>query len=188
MGNVDGKTYIYAIYCLIPARSSNEGKCGDRSFTAAYHRARGLAVFVRDAASEDARLLTQRVDPDFGLYYYEKPEIVRTAAEVILHIPVVVDGTGHFNGSDYYLWENQEWRHLDAVSWLNELKGQIPPGLAIWKGVWPDLRTMEASAGLYRSEDANCCPTGGVVRVKLAIRSGQFVIESVAVEMPAAAR
>jgi hypothetical protein len=184
IGNVDGKTYIYAIYCLIPTRSSNDGKCGGRSFTAGYHRARGLAIFVRDSASDDMRLLTQRVDLDLGLYYYEKPEIIRTAAGDIFEIPIVVDGTGHFNESEYYLWENLEWRRLDSMSWLNELSRQIPLGLAMWKGVWPNLTTMEAIAGLYRRDDANCCPTGGEVRVKLAIRSGQFVIESVAVQAP----
>jgi hypothetical protein len=182
IGSVDGKTYLYAIYCVIPSRSSEDGKCGDRSFTAFYHQARALAVFVRDSSAENVTLLIERVDPDLGLYYYETPQIIRTAAGNILHIPIVVDGTGHGNESEYYLWENQEWRLLDAASWLDDLRKQLPPDLAIWKGVWPDLKTMQVVAGLYRSNDANCCPTGGVVRAKLAIRSGQFVIESIAVE------
>src|SRR5687767_917407 len=27
-------------------------------------------------------------------------------------------------------------------------------------GVWPDLHTLRAEAGLYREGDGNCCPTG----------------------------
>ena len=52
-------------------------------------------------------------------------------------------------------------------------------GLEMRMGVWPDLHTMRAEAGLYQPGDPNCCPTGGIVRARLAIRSQRFVIVSV---------
>jgi hypothetical protein len=58
----------------------------------------------------------------------------------------------------------------------------IPAGLETRKGAWPEIRTMRAETGLYRPGDANCCPTGGVVRARLAIRSNRFVIESLEID------
>jgi hypothetical protein len=181
-GVVDGETYYYAIYCLIPSYTTEKGECGDDSFIARYHRARGSAVFVRNPSSENARLLFERVEREIATVYSEKPEIVRNSAGTLLYLPVAVDGTGHGNASDYYLREAGEWVPIEAATWLAELRTRIPAGLEIWKGVWPDLRTMRADAGLYRADDANCCPTGGIARIRLAIRSRQLVIDSVVVD------
>jgi hypothetical protein len=181
-GAVDGETYYYAIYCLIPSDTTENGECGDYSFIARYHRARGLAVFVRNPSSENARLLFERVDREIAMVYSEKPEIVRNSAGTLLYLPVAFDGTGHGNDSDYYLREAGEWVPIEAAAWLAELGRRIPAGLGIWKGVWPDLRTMQAEAGLYRADDANCCPTGGIARIRLAIRSRQLVIDSVVID------
>jgi putative endonuclease len=181
-GVVDGETYYYALYCLIPSYTTEKGECGDDSFIARYHRARGLAVFVRNPSRENARLLFERVDPEIGTVYYEKPEIVHNPAGTLLYLPVAIDGTGRGNESDYYLRETGEWVPLETAAWLAALLKRIPAGLEIWKGVWPDLRTMRAEAGLYRAGDANCCPTGGVARVRLAIRSRQLVIDSVVID------
>jgi hypothetical protein len=181
-GVVDGETYYYATYCLIPSDTTEKGECGDDSFVARYHRARGLAVFVRSPSGEDARLLFERVDPDRSLVYFGKPEIVHNAVGTLLYLPVTVDGTGHGNASEYYLRERGAWAPLDAAAWLADLRKRIPARLEIWKGVWPDLRTMRAEASLYQAGDTNCCPTGGVARIRLAIRSRQLVIVSVAVD------
>jgi len=181
-GVVDGETYYYAIYCIIPNYTTEKSECGDESLDARYHRARGSAVFVRKASSENARLLFESVAREIGTIRTEKPEIIHSSAGTLLYLPVAIEGTAHGNDSEYYLRGTGEWLPIEATTWFAELQKRIPAGLGIWKGVWPDLRTMRAEAGLYRAGDANCCPTGGIARIRLAIRSRQLVIESVVVD------
>jgi hypothetical protein len=181
-GSTDGQTYYYALYCLIPNYAPDEGQCNDGSFNASYHRQRGLAIFVHDASSSNARLLFERVAGDIESLRYEQPQIIRAAAGTLLYLPVAVDGTGHFNESEYFLRDRGAWEPVEAEKWLEDLRRRIPAGLEIWKGVWPNLQTMKAVAGLYSSGDANCCPTGGTARIGLAIRSRHVVIQSLVVE------
>lgn len=109
---------------------------------------------------------------------YRPPQIIKAAAATFLYIPIAVDGTAHENASAYFLLERGEWVPIEAATWLEDLRRRLPTGLEIRKGVWPDLETMTAEAGLYRSGDDNASPTGGIVRIRLAIRSKHLVIDS----------
>jgi pimeloyl-ACP methyl ester carboxylesterase len=182
VGTIDGQTYYYALYCLVTNSRIPEGTCSGDSFIARYHRQRGLVVFVGDRGSGTVRLLHERVTADVGTKVYAEPEIVRSAAGPILSLPIRVDGTGNYNDSEYYLRKGGAWRRIDSESWLKDLVGRLPANRQIWKGVWPDLKTMRAETGLYRKGDGNCCPTGGTARVRLAIRDTQFVIVSSAID------
>jgi hypothetical protein len=181
-GAADGETYHYALYCLVPNDAPDRGRCNDGSFNADYHRQRGLAVFVREARSGNARLLFERVDGEVGLMRYEKPRIIRAAAGTLLYLPIAYDGTGHLNGSEYFLRANGGWEPIEAETWTKDLLARIPAGLEMRMGVWPDLETMKAETGLYRPGDPNCCPSGGVARIRLAILGKRFVIESFVAE------
>lgn len=178
MGVFNGKRYYYAIYCLIPSYSREDGDCGSGSFSAAFHKARAMAIFVSDDRQDTARLLLKRAEEEIGLVWYEKPEIITNPFGSFLIIPIHLDGTGAGNLSEYYVSDkkSETWRSLDANSWLGEIR--IPTGFSINKGVWPDLKTMTAEAYLYRSGDANCCPTGGKVQLKLGIRNERLFIKS----------
>ena len=180
-GAVDGRTYFYALYCLIPSESDAGGKCGYDSFVARYHRSRALAVFSRDPSNGNVQLVFERADPDFGSAY-DKPQMIQNAAGTLLQLSIDADGTGHFNESEYYLRNAGRWERIESEAWLNDLRKRLPNGLEIWKGVWPDLGTMRAEAGLYRAGDANCCPTGGIARIQLAIRARRLVLVSVVVD------
>jgi len=182
LGNVGGKSFYYATYCIIP-NYPEKGMCGDTSFIARMDEARGLAIFERGAGRNDAQLLFERVNGDIGLYRYtDKPEIIRNRFGTILYLPIAVDGTGNYNESEYYIREAGKWERIDSDAWLVDLSTRIPRGFEVWKGIWPDLHTMQAKAMLYRSGDANCCPTGGVASIRLSIRSKKLVIESMAID------
>ena len=173
------RSYYYAIYCLMPNYGS-EGKCGDGSFAARYNERRALAIFVRHGAGENARLVFERADQEIAVIRVAgKSEIVPTPAGRLLYLPIAVDGTANMNDSRYYLRIGNNWERIDADSWLSDLAKRIPQGLEMWKGVWPDVHTLRADAGLYREGDANCCPTGGTAHIQLAIKSRQFVVESI---------
>jgi hypothetical protein len=184
VGTVDGTTYWYAIYCLIPSYNDDGARCGDRSFHATYFRNRGMALFAAEAPSGMARVLLDRVSDDYGLYYYERPQIVLAPVGRVLHIPIVVDGTGNGNESEYYLRGSGHWARIDATSWIDDVKQRLPPGMELWKGLWPDLTSMKVDTMMYRRGDANCCPTGGHVQISLGLSANRFVIESLAIGPP----
>jgi len=116
------------------------------------------------------------------MYVYEKPQIIRNGASTILMLTIRLDGTGSGNASEYYARKNRAWQRIESESWVEDVRKKIPAGLEIRKGIWPDMQTMTAKAGLYRTGDANCCPTGGAAKIALAIENDRFVVRSVAVE------
>ena len=137
-----------------------------------------------DSSGISAHLFLERVPREVGSLQYDPPQIIRNAAGTILYLPIAVDGTAHLNASEYFLREAGEWQSIEAEEWLKNLSQQVPTGREIWKGIWPDLRTMQAEAGLYRRGDADCCPTGGTARIRFSIRSRRFVLDAVVFEEP----
>jgi hypothetical protein len=105
VGNNDGQTLYYALYCIIPNDFLKNGKCGSESFNARYFRERGLAIFSRDKVDERIQLLFERTNLDIGLFYYEQPRLLKMTAGSMLYLPIVLDGTGHGNASEYYMWQ-----------------------------------------------------------------------------------
>jgi hypothetical protein len=141
-----------------------------------------MAVFIQEGAGDNARLLFERASSEIGIYVYEKPQIIRYGADTILMLTIRLDGTGAGNASEYYARKNGAWQRIESESWIEDVRKKVPAGLEIWKGIWPDMRSMTAKAGLYRKGDANCCPTGGEAKITLAIENNRFVVRSVTVE------
>jgi len=181
-GSIDGKTYYYALYCLIPNLAPGKGTCNDDSFNARYYRERGLAIFVGDASNDHASLLFERVEGEIGSLRYSQPQIIKPAAGILLYLPIAIEGNANENAREYFLRDGGAWAPVEAVEWFQDLLRRIPAGLEIRKGVWPNLQTMTAVARLYRSADDNASPTGGTARIALAIRSRHFVITSLVIE------
>jgi len=182
---LEGVEYDYALYCLIPGYAEEGSSCRSDEFSASYHRTRGLAVFSRAPEAEDLTLLWTRADPEVGLLIYARPELIENTFGTLLILPIRLDGTGGGNESEYYLRQGDAWRRLDSQSWLEELSKRIPEELGIWHGVWPDLRTMTATTGLYRANDASCCPTGGELQIRLEVRDDRLAIRELAIVPPA---
>jgi hypothetical protein len=177
---VDGVTYYYALYCLVPSWSEKgQGSCRGDGFNARHHRARGVALFVRKGPDQMLELVFERANPEIGMLVYEKPVILRTSARTWLQLAIAVDGTSNGNASDYYVRESGRWAPFDSQGWLKDLETRIPAGLEIRGGIWPDLNTLRAEAGLYRRDDPTCCPSGGVARIQLAVREQRFALEAV---------
>jgi hypothetical protein len=180
-GHVGEQILHYVLYCIIPDHASATAKCSDSSF----QRRRGLAVFVQETAqATQAQLLMEYVAPEIETSYTYKPLLATNSFGTLMHVPIAIDGTGNYNESEYYIWKKQSkaWKLLDSEKWLDELLKRLPPGLAIWKGIWPDLETMTAEAGLYRKDDGNCCPTGGTAFIKLAVKEDRIILQSVKFE------
>jgi hypothetical protein len=181
LGEVDGQNYYYARYCLIPNHSKDQGGCRSDTFNGRYFQGRASAVFIQDGADK-ARLVFERAYPEIGMFVYEAPELVETAAGTVLVLAIALDGTGHGNESEYYLRKKGTWQKIESRSWVDDVMKKITPGVQMWKGLWIDLETMTAKAGLYRKGDANCCPTGGEAHIRAAIENDRFVVKSVKIE------
>jgi hypothetical protein len=178
IGTVDGATYYYAVYCLIPS-DGDVGWCRDQP-ASAYHARRGLSVFERRGQSPTITLVFERVSEEIGLYRFDNaPEIVRAASHTMLYLPIRLDGTGNSNESEYYLWRLGAWARIDSESWQQDFRRRIPGGLDLWKGIWVDVKALSADADMFRPDDHNCCPTGGTAHIQLGLRDLRLVLEAV---------
>ena len=138
-------------------------------------RQHGSALLARRLADGQTwNLFEISIDDAVGgtepLEYFQNP------AGPLLRLPVPVSGTGAFNEDFLFLWRDGAWQEIDTQSWLQTLK--LPPGHGIWKGVVVDPRTFTARSSVWRDGDGNCCPSGGEVDVRLALKGRRLEIES----------
>jgi len=164
-GSVDGLDQVYATYCL-DARGEDRATCDLAA----------LALFTLNPRTGQAERWLQRVDAEAQGNRYERPELLQVRDGLLLHLPVAVPGTGGFNASELFRRVDGRWVEVDNTTWVGELAGHLPKGLAAWKGIWPDYQRMHASTGLYRPKDANCCATGGTAEIELALQGERIVI------------
>lgn len=177
-GQADGKRYYYATYCLMPNDAKKESKCGDGSYDALFNSHRGQVVFAGDIQSGRATVLFRLIGTGPGdVTFGRKPLIARHAGETLLVLPVAQDGTANINRSVYFVLRGGKWEPIDGRTWEDGLVKRLPAGRWIGKGIWPDLKSMTATVHLYQLGDVNCCPTGGVARVRLGLRGTKLVME-----------
>lgn len=179
IGKKAGQTYYYALYCLAPNTPSPGESCARRTQSSDHYLTDGVAIFVQDGQSRDARPLLDRAAADIGLYNYGRPEIFSAAGGDFLVVPIQLTGTGGGNASEYYSWDGQDWRPLDTKTWLSDVSRRLPKGLEIHTGLWPDLHSMRAIAPLYRSGDAHCCPTGGTALMDITVVNHRLTLKAI---------
>lgn len=149
---------------------------------------RASAIRLYDAAGQP--LL--RLEYDVGLAWIARPEIIDGAAGRLLVVRVGYTGSGA--NWDYYLFGRagdrwtaiaaSPWRDGATPGWGDDIAERLPPDLAVWKGIVIDFATMTATSGLWRPDDANCCPTGGEADLGFAIRDGRLRVVDVVVRPP----
>src|SRR5712671_1965911 len=129
VGTVDEHEFFFAVYhvALKGLESPAPEYClGDP--TPQTYFCEASALFERYHGQ--SRLFKTFWTGDIGLMHYDRPRIVVREGAPILYIPIPWDGTGHGNGSEYYVW-NGEWRLIDSTQWLKELTQRLPTGLTI---------------------------------------------------------
>ena len=68
-------------------------------------------------------------------------------------------------------------RQIDNFSWRDDLDDRLPRGLEVWKGVNFAYEALMAETSLWRSNDANCCPTGGEAYLDFEICDDRLVAD-----------
>lgn len=162
--------YYQALYCLDEGRRVAGG---EHCHFMSVEDGAAQAVFVGRRGQEMVRML---LDRSGGGYLHHPAVLTYTPYGPVLEVGVGHGGTAHFNISEYYLLSEGSWKHLDSESWLYSVR--LGPGLYNWHGVRPNMRTMTARILLSRDSDQGCCPTGGVLNIKLGIKGQAFVVKS----------
>ena len=117
--------------------------------------------------------------------HYDAPLIITHASGTLLRLRGWMEGTGNLSAEALFISRDGAWRKIDIDAWQSRLAAQLPKGLGVWKGVYPDYRTMTASTPLWRASDGNCCPSGGRADVRLRLQNDKLVLESVRVRRDA---
>jgi hypothetical protein len=178
IGSVNNHNFYYAIYCLV-SNYDEKVTCQSRE-ASRYYGNRGLVIFSAQESVDKVEILAIRLqDYNGSLVSYSKPQLIENQNRKLLYIPVPMDGTGNFNLSEYYLWNSKsnQWGKLETESWMKKL---VMPNKDVspWKGIWVDLETMTSKIYLYKQGDGNCCPTGGLLTVRLSITDNHFSVVS----------
>ena len=125
-----------------------------------------------------------------GLGWFETPYLARHESYgEFLVVPGRLAGTGSgvedrvLMSNDAGGWSPIDARQMDhetAEGWANELKAFLPEEHYIGKGIHIDYTTLTAEAHVWRRDDANCCPSGGMLwfRLKLGPNRTFEVVEA----------
>lgn len=163
VGAVAGHNFFYARYDFEPAP-------GDRIFP--YRR-----IVIFESATR-GMLRPILISSDDGAFEYDKPEMLRSAGRIVLHIPAAENGTGFFNRELLYVWEKGGWHDVDVTSWLDDLQHRLPPGLGVLKGIFPNYATMKAGTPIWHVATDPPCPTAGHADISLVWSGDRIVLTS----------
>jgi hypothetical protein len=137
------------------------------------------AVVAQALGSEPAWILFE-VSIDHGFGAAGPAEFYASPAGPLLRLPVALAGTGGLREDFLFVLRHREWLEIDWAGWVKQLRPEeygAPSGGAIWKGVWVDPSDFKARTSVWLPGDANCCPSGGELRVRLALRGRRLQIE-----------
>lgn len=68
---------------------------------------------------------------------------------------------------------------IDNWTWRDGLSARLPEGLDVWQGVKIDYENMVALTPLWRRNDGNCCPTGGMAVLSFTLDGDVLVLDRV---------
>ncbi len=138
----------------------------------------GSAVVVVAAEGAAARVVTWNGGDG---EMHDPPVLVRLPQGVLLDLPGMMDGTGHFSAETLFVFRDAAWRQVDTDSWLAQMAAKLPKGKEVWKGVYPDWAKMTAQTPLWKPTDGNCCPTAGSASATLKLDGDKIELVSLKV-------
>ncbi len=140
---------------------------------------RAQVLFANRAYTPDASVLLVHLD-EAGTSYSD-PMVVNSGDDSVMSM-----GSHNAAGvaaARYYVWRNNHWLEMEVQHWQHDLQAALPKGTTSRFSALPDLETMSADVTLFKSSDADCCPSGGVAKVALGLASevekAQFTVKQV---------
>jgi hypothetical protein len=117
--------------------------------------------------------------------FYQPPVLIEAGDKTWVAAPGVWPGSGSHNADVVFRWTDDArapLAQIDNLTWLDELKTRLPDGFEVWKGVRIDYGLLYATTPLWRTEDANCCATGGSAGLSFALSDERLTLEDVSVK------
>ena len=130
---------------------------------------RAQVLFANRAYTPDATVLLVRLD-EAGTSYTD-PLIVTSDDNSVMSM--TSHNVDSIVATQYYVWRTDHWAAMDTQHWQHNLQALLPKGTSTREvSALPDLESMSAEVKLFKSNDADCCPSGGTANVTLGLESG----------------
>lgn len=131
-------------------------------------------------------ILVERKPDEFCEIYHEQgpvemltvdaSDIVDVGPEKVLANQDRLSGTGSFYDEAYWAFDKDGPILLD-MNLVDETAGNLTPtGMEIRKGGGFAIRSLTYESPAYKEHDPNCCPSGGTVYVKFALKDHKLVV------------
>lgn len=115
--------------------------------------------------------------------HYETPIVFwpGDGADPIIAIAGIMEGNGHYNADALFRWTNgpQTLVPIQTGNWTGAAPAPLPADLWIKKGLafsYNPSGLLKADTSLWRSENGDCCPTGGRASLIFAVRDDVLVL------------
>lgn len=111
---------------------------------------------------------------------FSEPAIVGNAAGAWLVLRATRSGTPVANADIVFHRRDAAapWQRVEVQGWRADLARRLGRGVAPQPGGEVDYAAMAAEIAVARDGDASCCPTGGTVRLRLALQQDALSIRS----------
>lgn len=122
-----------------------------------------------------------------GMAWFETPSIVsnKRYGEMLI-VPGRYTGTGSYVDDHVFLPDaTGGWKRINGGQmnqetgdgWARQLRAYLPDGHYIAKGIRLDYTTLTGESAVWRTDDPNCCPSGGRIAFTLQLTaSGTFEV------------
>jgi hypothetical protein len=134
-------------------------------------------ILVERKVGEFCEIYHQQMSPD--MVGAEPAYLVQVGAETILATTDPISGNGGRLEELYWTFDKDGPILLDVTDKIDEiLKKLLPKGLIIMNGGGFNVRTLTYGMPVWKPGDAHCCPTGGSIEIKFALKDHQLVVIS----------
>jgi hypothetical protein len=164
--------------CTVPASGILRGKDGMRivwQLQAGSSEAEGIGmgVMLWDATAPGSPV---PIGWSFDGVYFSAP---RLTEQGLLWVAGITGGSGGDNADLLFEKRDGRWVEIDTTGWRDTLEARLPDGFSALHAIEYDFDGMGGFSELWRDDDANCCATGGRVRLDFTIAGTALKLERV---------
>jgi len=135
-------------------------------------------IDVSNAAISHKGILLQDKNKKYYILYLQfdetisvdyLPSIENVHGRKVLIADVELPGTAHLHTENYFVLDSLgNPAKIDVSAIQKAINKAVPPGWGVWKsGV--DIRDPVYRSPVWRTNDANCCPTGGEITIHFSL-------------------
>jgi hypothetical protein len=115
-----------------------------------------------------------------GFYNEVLPvDFVKVDSQTVLVTADPVSGNGNWFDEHYWTFDKDGPIDLCVSEKIREIEKQLlPKDASVMKGGGFDLRALAYSTPVWKETDGGCCPSGGMIEIKFALKDHQLVVLS----------